>query len=193
MYSRIPGGIYFQFTQKLGFPVLFLILTVNAIIINKKYKTPEGRKILTLFKWFGIFSLVYFLLLPFGGYRNYRQNNLRYDTIMPITSGLIFFFGSTTLYIIKGMTNKHKIRYIPIIIFTLFIYTNPDSPEFDKNNCEMAALNEISKSKDTLIQVNNDCTVLSWFLITDPKNSELNGELLKLWRITKEKKLYYKK
>ena len=191
LFSRIPKGIYFQLTQKLGFPVLFMILTLNVIIIKRNFRTQEGRKILTVFKWFGIFTLLYILLLPFGGFRSYRPNNLRYDTIMPVTLGLIFFFGSTTLYIIKSMTTRHKMWYISIIITVIFIYTNSDKAEFDKNNCERIALEKISSSKDTIIQIPGDCTVLSWNTIEDPKNSELNAQLLKIWGITKEKKLYY--
>ena len=92
MYLKLPEGIYNQFTQKLGFPVLFIILTLNTIIISRKFKTLEGKKTLSIFKWIGIFSLFYILLLPLGGYRAYRPNILRYDTIMPITLSLMFIF-----------------------------------------------------------------------------------------------------
>lgn len=45
---------------------------------------------INLFKWIGVFSLFYILLLPLGGYRDYRPNVLRHDTILPITLSLIF-------------------------------------------------------------------------------------------------------
>lgn len=193
MYLKIPEGIYYQFTQKLGFPVLFIILAINTVIINKKYKDNEGEKILKIFKWIGIFSLCYFLLLPLGGYRTYRPYIFRYDTIMPITLSLIFFFGISSLFLIKQMSKKQKIWYIPIIIGVLFIFTNSDEPKLDNNKCERSALKEIADSKETTVALRHDCSVVAWEKLDIPEKSELNAQLLNLWGITKEKKLYYNK
>jgi hypothetical protein len=193
IYSRLPEGIFYQFTTKLGFPVLFSILALNTIIIKIKYKSIEGKKILTLFKWIGIFAVLYILLLPFGGYRLYRLNVLRYDTIMPITLSLMFIFGLSTLFLFKNMTNWQRIWYIPIIMGVLFIYAYSDEPQFDKNKFEKIALTEISKSNESVVQLPNDYIVLSWGKILKPEDSELNAQLLLNWRITKEKRLYYNK
>ncbi|MCK5822731.1 MAG: hypothetical protein KAG95_01925 [Bacteroidales bacterium] len=193
MYLKLPQGIYYQFTQKLGFPVLFIILTINTIIINKKFKTQEGKKILNIFKWIGIFSLCYILLLPLGGYREYRPNILRYDTIMPITLSLIFIFGSSTLFLLKSLSKKQKIWYVPVIFIVLLIYTNADKAKFNNNKCEKIALKEISESKNSIVELHNDCNVLSWDKVTEAENSDLNAQLLNIWGITKEKKLYYNK
>ena len=122
LYSRLPKGIYYQFTQKLGFPVIFLTLALNTILITHNHKTSEGKKILTIFKWIGLFALLYILLLPLGGYRDYRPNVLRYDTIMPITLSLLFMFGISTLYILKKMTSRQKTWYIPLIVCILLIF-----------------------------------------------------------------------
>jgi len=193
MYLKLPEGIYYQFTQKLGFPVLFIILTINTIIISKKFKTVEGKKILNIFKWIGVFSLCYILLLPLGGYRIYRPNILRYDTIMPITLCLIFVFGISTLFIIKSMSNRQKKWYIPIIVGVLFIFTNSDQPRFDKNKCERIALKEIANSKDSVVALHHDCSVVAWGKILNPEDSELNAQLLNIWGVTNEKRLYYNK
>lgn len=193
LYSRLPEGIYYQFTQKLGFPVLFIILTINTFIIHNKYRNIEGNRILITFKWVGIFALIYILLLPLGGYRDYRHYVLRYDTIMPITLSLMFLFGISTLFLLKTLSNKQKIWYIPVIVGVLFIFTNSDEAMFNKNNCERIALKEISESTDKIVQLKHDCTVLSWGKIIKPEDSELNAQLLCIWRITKEKKLYYNK
>jgi hypothetical protein len=193
MYLKIPEGIYYQFTQKLGFPVLFIILAINTFIIYKEYKDNEGGKILKIFKWIGIFSLCYILLLPLGGYRIYRTNILRYDTIMPITLSLIFVFGISSLFLIKNMSGKQKLWYIPVIIGVLLIFTNADQPRFDKNKCERNALKEISESPEPVVALKHDCSVVSWSKIDKPEKSELNAQLLTIWRITNEKKYYYNK
>lgn len=191
LYSRLPEGIYYQFTQKLGFPVLFFILIINSLLIRYKFRSVEGNKILYIFKWIGIFSLIYILLLPFGGYREYRPNILRYDTIIPITLCLVFVFGLSSLFLLKNLSNKGKMWYIPLIAIILFIYTNSDKGNFSNNDCERKALEEISVSKVNLIKLKSDCTVLSWKKIIKPEDSKINAELLKIWGITKEEKLYY--
>lgn len=191
MYSKLPAGIYYQFTQNLGFPVLFITLAINMIMINKKYKTAEGKKILNIFKWIGLFALCYFLLLPLGGYRDYRPYILRYDTIMPVTLSLILIFGVSTLFLIRNMPGKQKAWYLPVIAGVLLIYTNADNAGFDKNQCERVALKEISQSNEAVIALKHDCSVLDWRKINNPAESTLNGQLLTIWGITQEDKLYY--
>ena len=191
LYGRIPEGLYYQFTSKLGFPVLFSSIIINMVFIHRKFKSDEAQKILTIFKWVLLFALVYIILLPLGGYRYYRPNVLRYDTIMPITLSLIFLFGHSTLFLIKNIKEKQKRWYLPLIVFIAFIFTNSDEKKFDKNDCERMALKQISESSDKVVKLEHDCTVISWSKIHNPKGSELNSELLKIWGITKEKKLYF--
>jgi hypothetical protein len=191
LYSRLPAGIFYQFTQKLGFPVLFSILIINTIIINAKLKSLEGEKILRTFKWIGLFAIIYILVLPLGGYRNYRPYVLRYDTIMPITLSLMFIFGKTTTFILKRISYRQKYWYIPLIILVTFIFTNSDEPRFDKNDCERRAIVKIVESSEPVVKIDNNCTVLSWTKIENPADSESKIKLLELWRIIKEKKLYY--
>ncbi len=191
LYLNLPKGIYFQFTQKLGFPVLFLVLAINTMLILKQHRTREGQKIIMISKWIGIGALLYILLLPLGGYRSYRPNVLRYDTIIPITISLMYVFGSSSLFLIKNLSKRKKIWYLPVIISVLLIYTNADIHKPDWNNCEREALTEISGSTEKIVKLNHDCTVLSWDKIVNPEDSELNAELLLLWKVTDEKRLYY--
>lgn len=193
LYSRLPEGIYYSFTQKLGFPLLFIILLINTIIIKTKFNNEEGKKILDAFKWIGIFSLIYILLLPLGGYRDYRQHVLRYDTIIPITLCLIFIFGKTTLFIFKNFSRRQNTWYIPLIGLILLVFTNADNPGFDKNESQKKAIIQIANSPETIVEIDNNCTVLSWALIENPQESALNVKLLRKWRILDKDKLYYQK
>ena len=193
LYSRLPAGIFYSFTQKPGFPVLFLILAINAIIIRYKLMTSEGEKILDTFKWIGLFALIYILLLPLGGYRSYRPYVLRYDTIIPITLSVMFIFGKTTLFILKNSSGKQKHWYLPLIIVVLLIFTISDEPEFGKNTCEKNAILQIAGSKEPIVKIDDHCTVMSWTIIENPQESELNASLLKIWRIIDDDKLYYQR
>jgi len=190
MYSKLPKGIYNQFISPPGFQILFITILMNIILINQKFKTNKGGKILNIFKWIVVFSIFYVLLLPLGGYRDYRPNILRYDTIMPITLSLLAIFGVSTLFLIKNMSNKQKTWYLPIVATVLFIFTFTDKAEFDKNNCERSALNQIANSKETVVVLEHDCSVVEWKKIYSPEKSELNAQLLSIWRITKEKKRF---
>jgi len=140
-----------------------------------------------------ICSLIYILLLPFGGFRSYRPYILRYDTVMPVTLSLIVIFGLTTNFLIFNLSGKFKIIFSSVIIIFLLIYCYEDKSTKGINKCQRNALITISESKDTIVLVSSDCTVMSWDKIKDYKESELNAELLKYWRVTKEKKLYYQK
>ena len=189
-YSRLPEGIFNQFTQKAGFPILLLALVLNSLLIHYRFKSVEGVKILRLFKWIGFFSILYLLLLPLGGFREYRPNVLRYDTILPITIALIFIFAKTSFYIFQRANTAQRTWYSPIIILVLFVFTIADKPEFDSNDCERNALEKIARSTETKVDIEENCTVLSWELIENYSDSELNAELLMIWGITNEKKLY---
>jgi len=105
-YLRLPKGIYYQFTQKLGFPVLFILIMLNVFLIRKYYYTKNGKKVICSLKWIGLFSLFYILLLPLGGYRPYRPNILRYDTIMPLTVCLIYFYGLSSYFLLRNIKTK---------------------------------------------------------------------------------------
>jgi hypothetical protein len=193
LYLRLPIGIYNPLTKKLGFPFLLLCIAFNYFIIRNNYKTTEGRKILNILKWIGIFALIYILLLPLGGYRDYRVNVLRYDTIMPITISLIFVFSISTLFLYKNLKLRRKNYYIIIICGVLLFFTINDEQHFDKNMCERMELKEIADAKSSVVPLHNNCTVLSWHKITKPEDSELNAQLLTLWKVTKKKTLYYNK
>ncbi len=190
-YLRLPEGLFLLLTQKIGYLVLLLMIGINAFLINKNYKTQKGIKILRLLKWIGIFSFLYILLLPLGGYRSYRPNIIRYDSVMPITLALILFYGLSSYYLLNSFKNIQKKIYLFAIILISFIFTFADKPEWGKNECEKRAFEQLSKSTENIVLVKNDCSVMAWEKIKDKNASTLNGELLQYWGITEDKKLYY--
>jgi hypothetical protein len=190
-YMRLPEGIYYLISQKIGYPLLLIMIGINAFLIYKFYKTIEGNKILNLLKWIGIFSLFYIILLPLGGYRPYRHDIIRYDSIMPITLALIFIYGLSTIFLIKNTNNIRSYIYLILIIAFSIVYTLADKLEPGRKDCEKNALAQLANSKEDTVLLNCDCSVMAWEKITEPNQSEFNAELLQYWGITKEKKLYY--
>jgi len=192
-YLKLPYGIYLLVIKKLGFPLIFIMITVNLIIIRKNYRSEEGDKLFTFIKWIGLFAIIYILLLPLGGYRGYRPFTLRYDTIIPITLALIFVFGSTTFYLIKNISKKYKTVYLTGVITLLLFFTINDNLDLEDNQCERESLEKIARSTEDIVALDCDWPVMEWITISDYRHSKRNAELFKYWNITKEKKLYYHK
>lgn len=191
-YARLPIGLYNQFTQKLGPPVLLLMIIINILIINNKKQHIKNEELLRLLKWIGIFAAVYIILLPLGGYRDYRPDIIRRDTFMPVFLSMIFFYGISSLYIIKNIRIGKNIYYAGILIFTL-IFVHADAVILNHNECERNALEKIANSPDNIIILEDECSVMSWGKIKDYHDAEINSELLLYWGVIKEKKLYQHK
>jgi hypothetical protein len=189
-YRRLPAGIYFIISQKLGLPLLLLCLIINTIFITRS-KSNESHQLIYWLKQIGLFTLIYILLLPLGGFRWYRPNIIRFDTFMPVTFLLIIYFGLTSFYLLKQFTGMKKFYYIGFLILLAMIYTNADRPKFKDYYCERAAIESVSTSTEKIVKLPADCTVMSWGKIKTPLESELNAELLKFWNITKQKTLFY--
>ena len=93
-------------------------LLINIAVIRIKNKDDsDSRKIIQLLKFIGLFALIYLLLLPLGGYREYRPYIIRRDTFMPIWMLLFFFYGITTLHIVKNVRMKLKKFYYLVLLF----------------------------------------------------------------------------
>ena len=100
-YSRIPQGLLRILTQKIGFPIFLILIGINIFLLRKNIVSDDVKKSLQIFNWIGLFALCYILLLPLGGYKEYRSFIVRYDTIMPITIGLIFIYAKSSFHLIK--------------------------------------------------------------------------------------------
>ncbi|MEI6062579.1 MAG: hypothetical protein WCR72_17890, partial [Bacteroidota bacterium] len=190
-YSRIPAGIYYLLTQKPGFLLLFSMIGANLLIIRIKHKTEEARKLLQFINWIFLFALLYILMLPLGGFRSYRSNIIRYDTIMPVTLGMIYIFGASSFFLIKCIPKSHKILYISLLVMVSLLFTNADRPDNKDYVCERQALESMSRSNEKVIALNCSCPVMEWHEIRDYNRSDLNAGLFYYWHVTKEKKLYY--
>jgi hypothetical protein len=194
-YTRIPNGIFDLLSLRIGFPLLLAFIGVNYYFLKKRIHDFEAIRILRLIKWVGLFSLIYILLLPLGGYREYRHDIVRRDTIIPITLALIFIYGLSSYYLLSVFQKRTRNIYVAGLTVFLLIFTIADGPETHSNNvCERQALEKIAKSRNNIVAIDScDCSVVSWVKITDFNDSEYNAEMLRIWGITQEKKLYFQK
>ncbi|OUJ74783.1 hypothetical protein BXP70_08485 [Hymenobacter crusticola] len=191
-YSRLPLGIYEQLRIKLGLPLLLLIVWLNVYLIKRQPTTPEGQRLLTVAKWLGWFALAYILLLPLGGYRPYRYYILRRDVIIPIVLGLIYFYGISTYYLMTHLSGVYRSRYQIGVVAYLVVFMIADKPIVSDNNaCEKEMLSKLAQAPERIVRMPDNCTIMSWSIITNQADSEVNSDLLYFWHVTKEKKLYY--
>lgn len=190
-YSRVPLGIYYQFTSKLAFPLLFLAITLNSIIIKRSIKTLEGKKYLQVQKWLIAFCLMYILLLPLGGFRIYRENILRYDTIIPVTMVIIYLFGKSSYILVFNLNKKYKTYFIVAIAIIILIFTNSDTMDLSRYNFEVKELEKLSNSNEAINRIDNRYPLMTWENKSNYKDTELNAKLLYYWNVTDTVRMYY--
>ena len=150
-YKRIPKGLFFLFTVKLGLSLLILMLFINTQVIKKHLINQESTKILKTIKWIAAIAIIYILLLPLGGYRIYRPNIVGKDVLTPIIILLIFGYVMTTYHIVNS-SFKHKKSYIGTIILISIIYTAPDFSDYRDYKCERDAFEQIFPNTDDMVQ-----------------------------------------
>lgn len=189
-FSRLPEGIFSQLFHSFGFPLMLLFIGINTWHI-KRINNQEGKKLIRILIWIGIFAILYILLLPFGGYRPYRPKIIRYDTFMPVTVALIYYFGASTYFLINHLKRINKQRYVAAVLLCLLVFTFADLKGIGRNRCEKLAFEKMARSDDSIITIPKDCIVLDWHIVHDYKQSEKKAELIYYWRITDRKKLFY--
>ncbi|MBN1199335.1 MAG: hypothetical protein JXA23_08285 [Bacteroidales bacterium] len=191
LYGKLSLGIFHQFTDKAGFPLAFLVIAINLILLARMPDSAEKRGIFTLTRWLLLFSILFILLLPLGGYRLYRPQILRYDTVMPITAGIVLLFGISSHYLIFAFQGIRRYLYVAIVGLILAVFTRADIPMFYENDCEEKCLYEIASATDTILILHHDCPVMEWGKISDYRMSAANARLLNYWGVTKRLTYYY--
>ncbi len=190
-YIRLPLGLFDVLTQSLGFPLVLIAIGINSYVIKKQLGSADYQRHIKVLKWIGIFAIAYLLLLPLGGYRPYRENTIRYDTFIPVTICIIYFWGITSFTLLQKLKGLKLRDYIIGLSVLLLIYTFEDTSNLNENNCEKEALEYIANSPNDIVKVPTDCNIISWNKMTDYKKSDSKAELLMMWKITDEKKLFY--
>ncbi len=192
-YLKLPAGLFYQFTTKPGPAIMLLVIILNTILISRLPKSEYTEKLLRIIRWTSLIAVAFILLLPLGGYREYRPNIIRRDSIQPVLIALMFLFTLTSFYLINVYTRRSKKIFAGFIILVCMIFTFADAQLPPHNACEKTALQQLSKSDANLVILQSDCTVVSWNKITNPADSQLNVKLLQLWGIVKQDMRYYQK
>lgn len=189
-YGKMFLGIGKMFTRPFAYPFLLVVLGINIWLLKRRdaFKESGIRQVVNVL---AIFCVAYLLLLPMGGYRAYRPYVIRYDTLIPVTLSLIFLFGLTTFHLIKLYSKPAKSYYAFWILVVCGVYTLIDAPNYDDYYCERNALRELAASTEYTVELNYNCSVMSWSPISEPGRTNLNAQLLQYWNIIDKDKRYY--
>jgi hypothetical protein len=147
-YLDLPIGLYNIITQKLSISLLIGNILISYLFLanNKILKQKLTLLLISILS----FSVIYTLLLPLGGYKDYRPYIIRYDTFMPISLLLFiaYLFSSLSIINFDGISKKHI--YISILSCISFIFINSDKIDFNKINVRKKLLVLLVIQKKTL-------------------------------------------
>lgn len=194
-YELVPYGVFNLFTARLGVPMLVLACVANVQLMRRLLPaSTQIEHFARTLRWLGLFALAYALLLPLGGYRPYRPYILHHDLIVPITAGLVIFYGLSGTYLLAHLRGRLRQGYAVALVIIAAIYLNADRrlyPGYD-NRLERQALALLAHAgPGPVVRLPKKCTVLSWEPITEPLSSITSAELLDYWHVTPGRKLFY--
>jgi len=189
-FRRLPIGLYNILTLRPGFPIIIIISILNTFFVLVKASNETKTKLKSILKSLALFSLVYLLLLPFGGYRTYREYIIRFDTFIPVTLCFFLYFAYSSVLAIQTANNWTKVIFVSTVFASVVFFTITDSDRNYQNTCEKHELQILSQSNSEKVDLNCDCSVFGWGTFSDYKNSYESAVMLNRWHITKRVVLY---
>ncbi|MBR1626110.1 MAG: hypothetical protein IJ681_03085 [Bacteroidales bacterium] len=191
-FLLLPRGIFEMFVHNFGFSILTTGCLINTVLLlrtkNKNYENAAS-----LFAWILLFTCIYILLLPLGGYRHYRPYIIRYDTVICISVAFFFYEVYSSLILLSEVLKNKTQRgiYITyIIIFAGYFFVIDDPASWRKTE-EKEMMYKIAESKDNPVILDRNVTVIAWEPANEPQKSVNSAKCMKLWNITKDEKLFY--
>lgn len=196
LYQLLPIGFYRELTMEWGLPLLLLLILVNGQLVRRLFPPSQERAwVLGSLRAVGIFSVLFLVLLPFGGYRDYRPYLIRGDSILPVLLALFYAYGVSTYFLLFQLRGRVRHGYAVLVglFLATFIYVDA-VPKLPRNNdCERWALDQMARAPEPTVRLAPYCNVLSWGTMPDPNQSDLQAQLLHYWGITDRPKQYYQR
>lgn len=190
-YLRLPIGFYKILMKRPGLPILLAVCVLNTIYIGKRADTNIRNMIFETLRLLLLFSLLYLLILPLGGYRSYREFIIRYDTFIPVTVCVFFYYVTTSIIVLQIALKSHIKLFIALFVSVSLFYTLVDLNLNHKSECERLAFEQLSNATDSCVVLTCDCPVLSWEKIPNCEKSLESVTMLRRWNIIKTDLRYY--
>ncbi|MHA3788371.1 hypothetical protein ACX0HA_09200 [Flavobacterium hauense] len=191
-YSLLLEGIkdaFFNIESGIAYILLAAITCITIVYFAYRKEYP---KYFNLLVFLCVFSILYILLLPMGGYRFYRPLIIRRDTLTPVICIILFCWASSSLILLTRLPKQKKALPIALaLVFTVF-YTKKDTSLYENPNvaCEKEAMKTIAASKEDCILLERNCALARWSFNTTCEESENPAALLEYYNIT-PRKIYF--
>ena len=182
-YEKLPFGLWKILTNKPGLPLLILGITLQFLLLRRWPSARSRAWARTEVRYLLGFILLYILLLPLGGYRDYRPDIVRRDTLQPVLLILFYLWGKASLLLIRT-TGRRIAPLLPTMVL-LVGFTVADWTKVGQPSCQERTLRTMSRSAQDTIRLSPDCRILTWPAIPD-QDTRLSSELLVLWGILGE-------
>ena len=188
-YSRLMHGIVDCFFKlDTGLLYVLIAIAINTILLNLFYKKASAA-FFKISLFLTVFSILYILLLPMGGYRAYRPFILRRDTLVPVLMILYYCWGASSILLLKFFTGKWKLLFICFLCYICFIYEKADVLPDYTNVCEKTELAILASKTEDCVTLDRNCSIVNWaFVYVDKcEQSSSTASMLFYWNITPRK------
>lgn len=182
-YERLPVGIWKILTNKPGLTILLLGILLQVGLLRRIDKAALQKWMGNTVRYLLLFALLYILLIPLGGYRDYRPDIIRRDTLQPVLLVLFYLWGRASLLVIQA-AGRRLWCVLPMVAI-LVLFTVADITDVQQTPCQEEVLRSMARSSKDTIQVSPDCRVLTWAENPD-QATRLSSELLVLWGVLEE-------
>ncbi len=191
-YLHIPMGLKNILFGKPGLWILSLLIAINTFHL-KLSGSEKSKSFIRMLKLSAAFILIDVLLQPMDGYYEFRQNIIRRDNFLPCIIIMMFLFVQSCVFIFEIIPGNSKSRKVlSVYAFgIILLFSAADLPSLRKDNCERASLEMLSISNEKIVRLSDQCTIASWYIISDAKESQVNATVFQFWKITGTEKLYY--
>jgi hypothetical protein len=134
--------------------------------------------------------LLYLVLLPWGGYRSYRPEIVRRDTLLPVLLSLLLWLSWTSLLVVRTLKAERRKGYLTVLVSILLVFTLAYGPNAHLNQCERQGLRFLAKAIESPVTLPSACPVLAWSPYDAASHSKWNARFLYQLGITKGVILY---
>jgi hypothetical protein len=176
------------FNKEHGVAYLFLATVINLLLLAYLYG-KEHKDFLYLVAGLAVFSLLYILLLPLGGYRLYRPLILRRDTTLPVLFILFYVFTTSGLLLLRRCPGKFKAY--PFVFITVVVLhfgiTDISMPGYYNRKEQKPLMEEVAASKEDCVLLNHTTPIASWNFNAKCEESENVANFLLFYRVTPRK------
>lgn len=190
LYKQLPQGLFYLLTEKIAWLVLIFSIIVLYLFVHSNVGEDQRLKLKITVKFILAFSIFYLLLLPLGGFRPYRPHIIRYDTFLPITLASIFLLSMLAYHALfihhSGYSNLIRMYVLGLVLF----FTISDAKITQQNKCQRMMLSKLRETRSPVVQLSQECTILSWSQIQNSTESLSQARLINRWGITDSLRLF---